>query len=190
MNDDGTMARYDDLVKFCKKHKLKMSSIKDLIEHRLKKEKFVKCIKSDNIVLGKSKKFRIHIYKNLIDDTEHLALVKGKIYKNKVTYVRVHSINFFSDLLDAHNRDLEKAIDMISKLDRGVIVLIRNPKKELKKRENIKLRKNIILKEYGVGAQILVDLGVKKITLLTKTSKNIIGIDGFGLQILGIKKFI
>ena len=78
MNDDGTMARFDDLVKFCKTHKLKMSSIKDLIEYKLKKEKLVKCIRIDELKLSEKKKFKMFIYKNIIDNTEHLALVKGK----------------------------------------------------------------------------------------------------------------
>ena len=191
MNDDGTMARYDDLVKFCKKHRLKMSSIKDLIEYKLKKEKFVKCIKIDEILLGKSKKFKMYIYKNLIDNTEHLALVRGEILKNKEIVVRMHSLNFFSDLLDPKNKDLEKAIEIISRLDNGIVVVITNPKKELKKKEKKKTNsKNIILKEYGIGAQILIDLGVRKITLLTRSTKNIVGIDGFGLKIKGTKKFI
>ena len=189
MNDDGTMARYDDLVKFCKRYKLKMSSIKDLIEYKLKKEKFVKCIKVDNVVLGRDKKFKMHIYKNLIDNTEHLALVRGKINRDDITHVRMHSLNIFADFLNQKNNDLEKSIEIISKQESGIIVIIRNPKKELEKREISKKRpKNKILKEYGVGAQILVDLGLKKIILLTHSSKNIIGIDGFGLQVMGIKK--
>ena len=131
----------------------------------------------------------MHIYKNLIDNTEHLALVRGKINSDDVTHVRMHSLNIFSDFLNQKNNDLQKSIEIISKLENGIIVIIRNPKKELEKREIFKKSpKNKILKEYGVGAQILVDLGLKKIILLTHSSKNIIGIDGFGLQVMGIKK--
>ncbi len=187
MNDDGTMARFDDLVKFCQKHKLKMSSIKDLIEYRIKKQSFVKCIRVENLDLGEEKKFKMFIYKNTIDNTEHIALMKGKVIKGKDILVRMHSLNIFSDLLNAKNDDLKKAIDIISKNDNGIIVIIRNPKKELLiKKEKPNEKK--ILKEYGIGAQILIDLGVNKIKLLTSSSKNIVGIDGFGLEINGTQK--
>ncbi|MBD22876.1 MAG: 3,4-dihydroxy-2-butanone-4-phosphate synthase [Alphaproteobacteria bacterium] len=189
MNDDGTMARFDDLIKFCKKHKLKMSSIKDLIEYKVKKEKLVKCIRIEDLKLSETKKFKMFIYKNVIDNTEHLALVKGKINEDQDILVRMHSLNIFSDLLNPKSHNLEKAIDIISKNENGIIVIIRNPKKELllkdNKKENIDKK---ILKEYGIGAQILIDLGVKKIKLLTSSSKNIVGIDGFGLEINGTKK--
>ena len=187
MNDDGTMARFDDLVKFCQKHKLRMSSIKDLIEYRIKKQSFVKCIRVENLDLGEEKKFKMFIYKNTIDNTEHIALMKGKVIKGKDILVRMHSLNIFSDLLNAKNDDLKKAIDIISKSDNGIIVIIRNPKKELLiKKEKPSEKK--ILKEYGIGAQILIDLGVNKIKLLTSSSKNIVGIDGFGLEINGTQK--
>ena len=189
MNDDGTMARLDDLVSFCKKHNLKMSSIKDLIEYKVKKEKLVKCVRSENLKIGLLKDFRALIYKNVIDGTEHIALVKGKVLKNKNILVRMHSLNIYSDLLDPENKTLSNSIKKISKLENGIIVLIRNPKKELlgidKRKETS--RRNT-LKEYGIGAQILLDLGAKKITLLTSTTKNIIGVDGFGLEINGTKK--
>ena len=187
MNDDGTMARFDDLVKFCQKHKLKMSSIKDLIEYRIKKQSFVKCIRVENLDLGEEKKFKMFIYKNTIDNTEHIALMKGKVIKGKDILVRMHSLNIFSDLLNTKNDDLKKAIDIISKNDNGIIVIVRNPKKELLiKKEKPSEKK--ILKEYGIGAQILIDLGVNKIKLLTSSSKNIVGIDGFGLEINGTQK--
>tara|TARA_B100000900_G_C19979986_1_gene473389 strand:- start:90 stop:470 length:381 start_codon:yes stop_codon:yes gene_type:complete len=125
----------------------------------------------------------------VIDSTEHLAIVKGKILKNKNTFVRMHSLNLISDLLDNNERDLQKSIEIISKNNSGIIVIVRNPEKEMKKKDSTKNNnKNKILKDYGVGAQILIDLGVKKITLLARSSKNIVGIDGFGLEINGTKK--
>ncbi len=189
MNDDGSMARMKDLVRFCKKHNLKMSSIKDLIEYKLKQDKFVKCIKVDEVKLNKSI-FKMYVYKNLIDKTEHLAFVKGVVDSEKNILVRMHSLNIFSDLLSDKTSELQKSISIISKSINGAIVIIRNPKKELNKRnvsyKNINKQK--ILKEYGVGAQILIDLGIRKITLLTKSRKNIIGIDGFGLEVNGTKR--
>ena len=190
MNDDGTMARFDDLIKFCKKHKLKMSSIKDLIEYKVKKEKLVKCVRIEDLRLSDTKTFKMFIYKNIIDNTEHIALVKGKINKEKDILVRMHSLNIFSDLLDQKKRNLDKAIDIIKKNENGIIVIIRNPKTELSIKDNKieRISDNKILKEYGIGAQILTDLGVKKIRLLTSSSKNIVGIDGFGLEINGSQK--
>lgn len=130
------------------------------------------------------------IYKNIIDNTEHIALVKGKINKEKDILVRMHSLNIFSDLLNQKKRNLDKAIDIISKNENGIIVIIRNPKTELSIKDNKieRISDNKILKEYGIGAQILTDLGVKKIRLLTSSSKNIVGIDGFGLEINGSQK--
>ena len=125
-----------------------MSSIKDLIEYKLKKDKFVKCVKRDEISLPKFGTFKLFVYKNLIDETEHLVLVKGKITKNKSVLVRMHSLNIISDLLDLKNKDLEKSIEIISKNDQGVIVIVRNPDKEMKKKNSILSKsKNKILKE-------------------------------------------
>lgn len=190
MNDDGSMARMKDLVKFCKKHNLRMSSIKDLIEYKLKEDKFVKCIKVDEVILNKSV-FKMYVYKNLIDKTEHLAFVKGIVDSKKNILVRMHSLNIFSDLLSDKTSELQKSISIISKSNSGAIVIIRNPKKEFNKRNsnNKNINKEKILKEYGVGAQILIDLGIRKITLLTKSRKNIVGIDGFGLEVNGTKRF-
>ena len=187
MNDDGTMARLKDLVKFCKKHKLKMSSIKDLIEYKVKKEKLVKCVRTENSKIKYLKDFKTFIYKNILDGTEHLALVKGKVSSTKNILVRMHSLNIYSDLLDPKNEILSKSIDIISKEENGIIVIIRNPKKELLDKD-FHVKRKSILKEYGIGAQILTDLGAKKITLLTTSTKKIIGIDGFGLEINGKKK--
>ena len=116
MNDDGTMARFDDLVKFCQKHKLRMSSIKDLIEYRIKKQSFVKCIRVENLDLGEEKKFKMFIYKNTIDNTEHIALMKGKVIKGKDILVRMHSLNIFSDLLNAKNDDLKRNLIQLNYL--------------------------------------------------------------------------
>ncbi len=189
MNDDGTMARLGDLVKFCKKHKLKMSSIKDLIEYKVKKEKLVKCIRMETFKYGHLKDFKLFIYKNIIDGTEHIALLKGKVLSNQNILVRMHSLNIFSDVLDPDNKTLSKSFEVISKQQNGIIVIIRNPRKELNSKDkNYNSEKKNTLKEYGIGAQILTDLGAKKITILTTSSKKIIGVDGFGLEVNGTKK--
>jgi len=188
MNDDGTMARFNDLVKFCKKHKLKMASIKDLIEYKVTKEKLVRCVKVDDLKIRSLRNFKIFVYKNMIDGTEHLALVKGKVSKERNIVVRMHSLNIFSDIINPVNKTLSKAFEKISKLEEGIIVIIRNPKKEFSSRDEKNNKKNNTLKEYGIGAQILTDLGAKKIILLTSSSKKIVGIDGFGLEVNGTKR--
>ena len=195
MNDDGSMARLNDLKKFCKTHKLKMSSIKDLIEYRGRKEKFIKCVNKQKVYLNAIGNFNLHVYVNLLDGTQHIVLIKGKIEKNNDVLVRMHTFNIFNDFLGINNskdKDLNKSLRIVEEKGKGVIVILRNPKKELVKYENsTKInKKNYILKEYGIGAQILLDIGVKNIILLTNTDKSIIGIDGFGLTIKGSKKIL
>lgn len=186
MNDDGTMARFNDLVKFCKKHKLKMSSIKDLIEYRVREEKFVKCIYKGRYDTEFAGVFDLYIYLNLIDNTEHLVLVKGKFSIDETVLVRMHTFDFSKDFLgikDSNNSELVLCLKRINQEGKGVIVILRNPRKELLNLKKKQKNDNKILKEYGIGAQILLDIGVKNIVLLSNTSKNIIGIDGFGLVI-------
>ena len=129
------------------------------------------------------------IYKNIIDGTEHIALLKGKVLSNQNILVRMHSLNIFSDVLDPDNKTLSKSFEVISKQQNGIIVIIRNPRKELNSKDkNYNSEKKNTLKEYGIGAQILTDLGAKKITILTTSSKKIIGVDGFGLEVNGTRK--
>ena len=189
MNDDGSMARFNDLVKFCKFHKMKMSSIKDLIEYRVRKEKLVKCIHKQKFNSDIGGDFKLFVYVNKLDVTHHLALIKGDIKGSEETLVRMHTFNIFSDFLGAtkqKEQELRKSMQIINKEGKGVIVILRNPKKELFSFEssgkNI-IKNKSILKEYGIGAQILLDIGVKEIVLLTNTDKNIVGIDGFGIII-------
>ena len=188
MNDDGTMARFQDLVIFCKRHNLKIGTIKDLIEYRMKTEKFVKCVHKDKIktIFGE---FNLFIYKSKIDFTQHIVLTKGQIKSENVTTVRMHTFNMYTDFLSMYSRNnsqLNNSMEYISQ-NNGVIVIIRNPKKELDiKKKSEKLNEQI-LKEYGIGAQILLDIGVKNICLLSNTKKNIVGIEGFGLKIHDIK---
>ena len=193
MNDDGTMARFKDLTKFCRLHNLKMASIKDLIQYRLTKEKFIKCVQKKTFNSKFAGKFNLHIYSNLINGTHHLALIKGKVKPDDKVLVRMHTFNIFSDFLgldEEKNQELKKSMKIINEAKKGVIVILRNPKKELIKFESsaLKNRNENVLKEYGIGAQILLEIGVQDIILLSNNEKNIVGIDGFGLVIKEIKK--
>ena len=192
MNDDGSMARLEDLKKFCIRHNLKISSIKDLIEYRVRKENFVECIQKQKLETEKFGNFELHVFSNLLDGTQHLVLIKGNIESNDDVFVRMHTFNIFNDFLGINNKgsnDLNKSMEIINQEGKGVIVILRNPKKELfgSKKKNQNTEK-YILKEYGIGAQILLKIGVKNIILLSNTDKNIIGIDGFGLYIKGTRK--
>ena len=189
MNDDGSMARLQDLKKFCIKHKLKISSIKDLIEYRIRKENFVECIQKKKINIKTFGMFELQVFSNKIDGTQHLALIKGKIYKKDDVFVRMHTFNIFDDFLGLkNNNELDKSMELINERGKGVIVILRNPKKEIMINSIKNSNNKTILKEYGIGAQILIKIGVKNIILLTNKNRSIIGIDGFGIHIKRNKK--
>ena len=186
MNDDGTMARLKDLAKFCNKYKLKIGSIKDLIEYRIRKEKFIRFVSEKNLRTTFAGKFKLRIYENILDSMQHLVLIKGVISKGKRNLVRMHTFNIFDDFLDFYSTgtgDLSKCMRIINKQGSGVIVIIRNPRKELNLERKNQSEDSNKLKEYGIGAQILLDLGIKNISLITNRNKEIIGIEGFGLKI-------
>ncbi|MBH43713.1 MAG: 3,4-dihydroxy-2-butanone-4-phosphate synthase [Rickettsiales bacterium] len=189
MNDDGSMARLKDLKKFCIKYKLKISSIKDLIEYRIRKENFVECIQRKTINIKTFGMFELQVFSNKIDGTQHLALIKGKIYKKDDVFVRMHTFNIFDDFLGLkNNNELDKSMELINKRGKGVIVILRNPKKDIMINSIKNSNNKTILKEYGIGAQILIKIGVKNIILLTNKNRSIIGIDGFGIHIKRNKK--
>ena len=198
MKDDGEMARLPDLIKFSKKHNIKIASISDLISYRRKNEVFVKRV-SESILDSKfGGNWRIIIFKNIIDDSEHMALVKGVIDTNKPVLVRVHALDLLSDVLGAQysNRsgsELSRAMETIAKNNSGIIILIRDTSpeslsKKIAKSINKSKVDNYHLRDYGVGAQILTDLGVKEMTILSNSKKTAIGLDGFGLTIKSWKK--
>jgi 3,4-dihydroxy 2-butanone 4-phosphate synthase/GTP cyclohydrolase II len=198
MKDDGEMARLPDLIKFSEKHNIKIGSIADLISYRRKNETFIKRV-SESILESKfGGDWRIIIFKNIIDNSEHMALVKGIIDSNETILVRVHALDLFSDVLgeQSNNRDgseLSLAMNTIAKNKNGIIILIRDSSSESLSNKishiNSKssFRSNNV-RDIGVGAQILLDLGVKYMTVLYNTSTSAIGLDGFGLTIKSWEK--
>ena len=194
MNDDGTMARMGDLQIFAQKHNLKIATIADLIEYRRYYDKLVERIDETEIDSKIAGKFKAIIYQSKVNNVEHLALVKGEIDGNKPVLVRMHHLNIFSDVLDDKRNDktgiLQKAMHLISKEKCGVIVIIRQTNEaiiDLINQSNSK-SKNPKLRNYGIGAQILLDLGVKNMRLLTNSKKSVIGLEGYGLKISGYEK--
>ncbi len=192
MNDDGQMARLPDLIKFAKQHKIKIATIADLIEYRRKNEKLVIAQEQRKFISKDGGEFDLVIYQSQVDNIEHIALIKGKIESNAPTLVRMHHLNIFSDFLDdaqsAKTGLLKKSLKKIAKNGSGVIVLIRQPQEslhDLLNSENIKTKE---LRNYGTGAQILADIGVRNMTLLTSSKKSVIGLEGYGLKISGYKK--
>ena len=190
MNDDGTMARRDDLFKFSKKHNLKVATISDLISYRRKKEKIVERSLEKKINSKYGGEFNLIVYKNKIVPAEHIALVRGKINSKKPVLVRVHALNFLTDILGTSSfidNQIKKSMQMISKKKNGVIVIIREPRSwTLSERimSNSDDKKNLQLRDYGVGAQILIDLGIKKMILISNSKKTIVGLEGYGLKVI------
>jgi 3,4-dihydroxy 2-butanone 4-phosphate synthase/GTP cyclohydrolase II len=192
MNEDGSMARMPDLIKFAKKHEMKIATIADLIEHRRKNEKLIELVleKAFHSQIGGD--FKMKIYRSKIDGVEHVALVKGEVSESSPTLVRMHHLNILNDCLDDAQSNkanlLNKSLEKIAENKSGVLVLIRQPHESISDNSSAEESKEKILKNYGIGAQILVDLGVKNMVLLTNSKKAVIGLDAYGLKISDYQK--
>ena len=177
MNEDGRMARLNDLVKFSKKHNIKIASIADLIAYRLKNEKLVYKSFSKDIFKKNSFDLQFSVYKNKLNKFESFVISRGKFSKNKSVPVRVLS-NRISKVNLLKNNKIKSNIKILSKFKNFMLVIINN---ETNKTKNINT--DITLRYYGLGAQIIKDFNVKNMILLSRTKKKIIGLEGFGLKI-------
>ncbi len=196
MNDDGTMARLPDLVKFAQLHGLKVGTIADLIAYRRRHDHFITRSVETDIESHHGGKFKMMLYINTVEYAEHIALVKGDIKAPGPVLVRMHAVNLLDDLLAVRGgKDdvLSRSMELIAKEGRGVVVLIRESRStyisDLLLRQDPKTETGPRrLKEYGVGAQILLDLGVRDMVLLTNSaSKTVVGLEGYGLRIVGTR---
>jgi 3,4-dihydroxy 2-butanone 4-phosphate synthase/GTP cyclohydrolase II len=189
MNDDGTMARLPDLVTFAQRHNLKLGSIADLIAHRRLTERLVKRVADGNFHHVAGGDWRAVVYANTVEYQEHLALVKGDLSGPEPVLVRMHAVDLLDDMTGGpHWIAVHNAMHLISSEGRGVVVLIREHRRTaLAERVNLLAaspRPQRELRDYGIGAQILLDLGVKDMTLLSNRRRTIVGLDGYGLNIV------
>ena len=192
MNEDGTMARGQDLFNFSKKHKLKIGKIEDLIAYRLKKEKLIK-LKKQSYINVKSQKYKIRIYENLLDGSEHFALIKGDIKQSTTPRVRVISSNVVQNYLINQQlpNSFNKTLNYFKKFNNCVLVFIKDTNlksvtqtlKDYKNKDFYKKGNDKLIRNYGIGAQIIKDLKIKNMTLITKSPKKVIGLDGYGIKI-------
>jgi 3,4-dihydroxy 2-butanone 4-phosphate synthase/GTP cyclohydrolase II len=196
MKDDGTMARLPDLVDFARAHGLKMASIADLIAYRLRNERIVERVAETELESRFGGRFRLVVYSNTVNYAEHIALVKGDLSQPGPVLVRMHALNLLDDVLGEvagpHYGELSRAMQIIGGEGRGVVVVIREPRATaLSDRVNARGRSAPAqppeLRDYGVGAQILLDLGVRDMILLSNTKRTIVGLEGFGLTIVDRK---
>ena len=193
MNDDGTMARLPDLVQFAQLHGLKIATIADLIAYRRRYDNFIHRAIETEVETKAGGEFKLMVYLNTVEYAEHIALVKGDISTPEPVLVRMHAINVFDDILGAtgpRSDLLDQSMRIINEEGRGIIVLIRDTTATvvsdmlLRKGEGGEHGMPRRLREYGVGAQILLDLGVHDMVLLSDTDRSIVGIDGYGLRIV------
>ncbi len=193
MNEDGTMARLPDLVAFAQLHGLKIGTIADLIEYRRRTERFVERVMDQPFESVHGGPFRLMLYRNTIEGAEHVALVHGEIRPDKPTLVRMHQVDFAADLLghvEARQSYIPSALKTISDHDGpGVVVFLRDPDlRGLAERlagGDRPAAADRSLRNYGVGAQILLDLGVKDMIVMSSTRPEPAAIEGYGLRIVG-----
>jgi len=195
MNDDGTMARTPELVAFAQLHGLKLATIADLIAYRRRHDKIVTRAIETQLDSAWGGAWRMLVYQNTVAYAEHVALVKGDVAAGGPALVRVHALNVLDDVLGDRSSgkggQLHAAMTMIAEAGRGAVLLIREPH-PTSLSEGVKARlegraEGVPLRDYGVGAQILLDLGITEMVLLSNSRRSIVGLDGYGLKVVELR---
>ena len=194
MSDDGSMARLPEILEFAKTHDMKVGTVSDLIEYRLKYNKIIKQLSERPFESNKGSNFTLKIFENTLSHEKHYALVKKITSSDNLYPVRMHKLNIEKDIFAEKNMfgdEINHSFDIIEKNGSGAIVIINNniAPNILKAFDQRQKQDNKLeLREYGVGAQILKDIGIKKITLLSNSNKKIIALHGFGIEIIKQQK--
>jgi 3,4-dihydroxy 2-butanone 4-phosphate synthase/GTP cyclohydrolase II len=188
MNDDGTMARMPDLVAFAQRHALKLGTIADLIAHRRRTERLVQRVE-EGVVEGIGGTWRVVVYASTLDHGEHLALVKGDLSRPEPALVRMHASSMLQDLVAGRaEHELHNAMQAIADEGRGVVVLLRDWRPDgLSQAVRAGRDRRLAapeLRDYGIGAQILADLGLREIIRLSDNPRPVVGLEGYGLHVL------
>jgi len=192
MNDKGVMAKGNELFKFSKKHNLKIGRIDDLIAYRLKIEKLIKFKKSEKIFI-KNQEYRIKIFENLLDGSENFALIKGDLKRNRNPRVRVVSSNIVQDYLMGQKlpNSFNRTLKHFKKHKECVLIFIRDSNlksvsqtlRDYKSNKFYRKGHDKLIKNYGIGAQIIKALNIKNMILVTRSKKKVVGLDGYGIKI-------
>ena len=192
MNDKGVMAKGAELFRFAKKHKLKIGRINDLIAYRLKIEKFIKFTKTEKILI-KNQKYQIKVFENILDGSENFALVKGDLKINKNPRVRVVSSNIVQNYLMGQKlpNSFNKTMRHFKNHKQCVLIFVRDTNlksvsqtlSDYKSKKFYRKGKDKLIKNYGIGAQIIKSLNIKNMILVTRSKKKVVGLDGYGIKI-------
>ena len=192
MNDDGSMAKGKQLLSFAKRHKLRLGKINDLIAYRLNREKLIK-LKKSSIIKIKKQNYNIKVFENLLDGSENFSLIKGNLKKNKNPRVRVISSNIVKNYLMGEKipNSFNQTIEYFKQHKDCVLIFIRDENlksvsetlRKYKSKKFYKDGQDKLIKNYGIGAQIIKALNIKKMILVTRSKKKVVGLDGYGIKI-------
>ena len=194
MNDDGTMARLPDLIKFAQVHGIKVATIADLIAYRRKNDRLVECVAETPINSRYGGDLTMKVYATTVDYAEHIALVKGDIRPDEPVLVRMHVVNAFEDLIgEVGGRvgTIATSLRLIEEEGKGIVVCLFDSRTTglsdavRARNGDANAAGSTVLRDYGIGAQILLDLGVREMILLSNTRRTVVGLEGYGLSIAG-----
>lgn len=189
MHDDGSMARLPDLVAFAQLHNLRIGTIADLIAHRRRTEKLVERVTQSGFERRGGKSWTLSVYRNVVNGSEHAVMTHGDIASGGPVLVRMHAVDLVTDMVGvSEDSVLPLSMAEIERAGRGAVVMLRDTAPDALSRRvssiNLDTRPFAFLRDYGIGAQILVDLGIKDMVLLTSHQRTIVGLEGYGLNVV------